>query len=352
MKLLEINHLLTTPYHPMCNGLVENFNGILKQMLRKLCSEQPKTWNKYLDPLLFAYREVPQESTGFSPFELLYGRTVRGPLQLLKELWTENIDGEIRNVYEYVINLKDKLESTMNIAKDNLEKSQNRQKYYYDRRSKENKIGVGDQVLVLLPTNNNKLTMQWKGPFAVIDKPYKNDFKIQMKKKTRTFHANMLKKYIERESEKQQARVSSIIEYDENCLNHEEMVKELETREFTESTKEDFDINPSLSQDQTAELKNTLNEYSSVFKRKPGLAAVEDHKIILTTNKPITSKAYPCSAFPLEICIEEGTQRNGIGRYHQEIKLTLCITCGTCEEERLFVKIMPGLQKTEQSNYI
>ena len=88
--------------------------------------------------------------------------------------------------------------------------------------------------------------MQWKGPYAVIDKPYKNDFKIQMKKKTRNFHANMLKKYIERESEKQQACVSSIIEYDEDCLNHEEMVKELEPRESTESTKEDFDINPSL----------------------------------------------------------------------------------------------------------
>ena len=39
MKLLEINHLITTPYHPMCNGLVENFNGTLKQMLRRLCAE-------------------------------------------------------------------------------------------------------------------------------------------------------------------------------------------------------------------------------------------------------------------------------------------------------------------------
>ena len=82
----------------------------------------------------------------------------------------------------------------MNIAKDNLEKSQNRHKYYYDPRSKKNKIGVGDQVLILLPTNNNKLTMQWKRPYVVIDKPYKNDYTIQMKKKTRTFHANMLKK--------------------------------------------------------------------------------------------------------------------------------------------------------------
>ena len=129
------------------------------------------------------------------------------------------------------------------------------------------------------------------------------------------------------------------------------MVKELEPRESTESTKEDFDINPSLSQDQTAELKNALNEYSSVFKRKPGLAEVEDHKIILTTDKPIASKPYPVPS-PLERCFDEGTKRNGRRRYHQKIKLTLCITSGTCEEERLFVKIMPRLQKTEQSYYI
>ena len=167
MKLLEINHLITTPYHPMCNGLVENINGVLKQMLRKLCTEQPKSWNKLIDPLLFAYREVPQESTGFSPFELLYGRTVRGPLQLLKELWTENIDQDTRNTYEYVINLKDKLESTMEFVKKNLEKAQNRHKFYYDRRSKESKIEFGDKVLILLPTNINKLIMKWKGPYTV-----------------------------------------------------------------------------------------------------------------------------------------------------------------------------------------
>ena len=122
-------------------------------MLRKLCTEQPKSWNKLIDPLLFAYREVPQESTGFSPFELLYGRTIRGPLQLLKELWTENIDQDTRNTYEYVINLKDKLESTMEFIKKNLEEAQNRHKFYYDRRSKESKIEIGDKVLIMLPTS-------------------------------------------------------------------------------------------------------------------------------------------------------------------------------------------------------
>ena len=73
----------------MCNGLTEKFNGTMKYMLKRLGSEQPRQWHRYINPLLFAYREVPQESTGFSPFELLYGRAVRGPMAILKQLWTK-----------------------------------------------------------------------------------------------------------------------------------------------------------------------------------------------------------------------------------------------------------------------
>ena len=83
-RLLSIKQLTTTPYHPMCNGLMVKFNGTMKSMLKRLYSEQPRQWHRYINPLLFAYGEVPQESTGFSPFELLYGRTVRGPMFMLK----------------------------------------------------------------------------------------------------------------------------------------------------------------------------------------------------------------------------------------------------------------------------
>ena len=76
MHIMKIKHLMCSPYHPMCNGLVESFNGTLKRMLYKLCAENPSEWHKMIDPLLFAYREVPNESTGFSSFELIYGRKV------------------------------------------------------------------------------------------------------------------------------------------------------------------------------------------------------------------------------------------------------------------------------------
>ena len=91
-RLLSINRLTTTPYHPICNGLVKRFNRTLKKMVRRLCSEQPRQWHRFINPLLFVYREAPLETTGFSPFKLLCGRTVRGLVQILKKLWTKETD--------------------------------------------------------------------------------------------------------------------------------------------------------------------------------------------------------------------------------------------------------------------
>ena len=54
-------------------------------MLKKHCLESSKDWDENIDWLLFAIRECPQESTGYSPFALLFGRNVRGPLKMLKE---------------------------------------------------------------------------------------------------------------------------------------------------------------------------------------------------------------------------------------------------------------------------
>ncbi|XP_041840373.1 uncharacterized protein LOC121639280 [Melanotaenia boesemani] len=77
-KLLGIRGMRTTPYHPQTDGLTERFNQTLKQMLRKFVDDTGSDWDQWLPYLLFAYREVPQASTGFSPFELLYGHEVRG----------------------------------------------------------------------------------------------------------------------------------------------------------------------------------------------------------------------------------------------------------------------------------
>ena len=54
-------------------------------MLKKVLVGESHSWDQMVPYVLFAYKEVPQESTGFSHFELIYSRDVRGPLDVLKE---------------------------------------------------------------------------------------------------------------------------------------------------------------------------------------------------------------------------------------------------------------------------
>ena len=192
-RLLSLQQLTTTSYHPICNGLVERFHATMKQMLRRMCAERPKDWDKYLPALLFAIREVPQESLGFSPFELLYGRSVRGPMAILRELWSGEVnDEQVRSTYQCVIELRERLEETCQLARDNLEKVQFKQKTYYDKRARLRKFDVGDKVLLLLPTDSNKLLLQWKGPYEVVEIVNRMDYRVDVDGVVGTYHANML----------------------------------------------------------------------------------------------------------------------------------------------------------------
>ena len=140
------------------------FSGEVQRyiMLKKVSSEKPRDWDRYIAPLLFAYRGVKQESLGFSPFELLYDRSVRGPMEILRELWTkENMEGEIKTTYEYVLDLRNRIADTCELARTELAKAQERQRNYYNKRAVNRELKVGGRVLVLRSNDNNKLLMHW-----------------------------------------------------------------------------------------------------------------------------------------------------------------------------------------------
>eukprot|EP00731_Ephydatia_muelleri_P004432 Em0002g608a len=99
-------------------------------MLRRTVTEEGKDWDRLLPYLLFAYREVPQASTGFSPFELLYGRAVRGPLDVIKATWKAD-ERSNESVVSYVLCIQDRLTKMAELVKDNLEKAQETQKKCY-----------------------------------------------------------------------------------------------------------------------------------------------------------------------------------------------------------------------------
>lgn len=79
-----IKHLKSTAYHPETNCLVKRFNGILLKMFKVYVAENPNNWDEKLQPLLYAYWDVPQESPCSRQF---FFRRVRGPLDLLSQNW-------------------------------------------------------------------------------------------------------------------------------------------------------------------------------------------------------------------------------------------------------------------------
>ena len=72
-QLLHIYPIRTTPCHPQTDGLAERFNNTLKSMLKRVPLEEGRDWDTLLPYILFAYREVLQAATGFSPFEVVFG---------------------------------------------------------------------------------------------------------------------------------------------------------------------------------------------------------------------------------------------------------------------------------------
>ena len=80
-SMLHIHGIRTTPYHPQMDGLVERFNQTLKAMLRKTAVQERKDWDHLIPYVLFAYREVPQSSTGSHHLNSCM-------VQRLEDLWT------------------------------------------------------------------------------------------------------------------------------------------------------------------------------------------------------------------------------------------------------------------------
>ncbi len=288
-QLLGIKRVRTTPYHPQTDGLVERFNQTLKSMLNKFVSETGKDWDKWLPYLLFAYREVPQASTGFSPFELLFAHQVRGPLDVLKDSWEANDKLRKQNILSYILKMSERLQRVTTMAQENLQQSQLKQKAWYDKKARARTFQPGEQVLLLLPTSDNKLLAKWQGPFQVKRKVGSVTYEIEIPSRQQPLqilHVNMLKKWHERAS---QPEPTANVETE---LLVRAVQEEDEVEEQYLPVHQDYcslDLQP-LNMEQRGQLLEIITH--QLFLETPGKTDLVQHHIYLKDRKPIHQHAY------------------------------------------------------------
>lgn len=198
LKSLAISHRYSSAYHPESQGALERFHQTLKSMLRKYCMDVGKDWDDGVPLVLFAVRETIQESLGFSPAELVFGHTVRGPLKVLKEKMLNTEASPKSNVLDFVCRFRERLHKACSLAKESLAVAQTNMKKNFDKKACVRSFQPGDEVLVLLPLPGSALSARFSGPYPVLKKVSETDYVVgtpDRKRQTRVCHVNMLKAY-------------------------------------------------------------------------------------------------------------------------------------------------------------
>jgi len=205
-KVLNIDKVRTTVYHPQCNGSSERYNRSLLSMLGTLEPEKKADWKKYLPSLVYAFNATKHESTGFSPFELMFGRKAKLPIDSVFNL-DQADSNNIPLSTDYAKQLKASMDATRQIADRTAQKARTKQKFYFDKKAKASNINIGDFVLVkiLAFSGPHKLADKFEEHvYEVIDQPNKDIPVFDVKNpdgQVKRLHRNHLLPYKEQDIE-------------------------------------------------------------------------------------------------------------------------------------------------------
>nr|XP_046254367.1 uncharacterized protein LOC124064187 [Scatophagus argus] len=142
-RLYEVTKSRTTPYHPAGNGQCERFNRTLHDQLRTLPASRKHDWVSCLPQVLFCYNTTPHQSTGESPYFLMFGREPRLPVDFLLGRVQDPEPGEVRDwVAEHQARLKVAFEN----ARERLLAAAGRRKEQHDWHVRVNPLQVGQLV--------------------------------------------------------------------------------------------------------------------------------------------------------------------------------------------------------------
>ena len=201
-KIAGVEKSRTTPYHPMGNGQVERFNQTLLQMLGTLQENQKSDWKAHVPTLVHAYNATFHDSTGFSPYFLMFGRHPRLAIDAFLGLNSDSLNSTSQT--EYIRKLRDCLSFAYQKAREVFKKAGSRHKLNYDLRARSSVLRIGDRVLVKNAgiRGRCKLADRWeKNPYIVIDQPNDDIPVYRVKRegarsKTRVLHRNFLLPFI------------------------------------------------------------------------------------------------------------------------------------------------------------
>ena len=197
LKNLNITQKFSSITHPESQGCIERFHQTLKSVMKKYCCERDNEWDLAMPLLLFAIRSGIQESLGYSPFQVVFGHEVKGPLELIRDsIVSDRLDEDLDS---YVQKIHRQLKTTQEFAKKNLDNSQFRMKERFDGKARDRQIDAGDEVLVYFRNTCNPWVSKFSGPYKVLEKLGNLNYLIHTtdrKKKKQILHINMLKKYV------------------------------------------------------------------------------------------------------------------------------------------------------------
>ena len=171
-KLFNIEHRRTSAYHPQTDGLCERFNKTLKSLLRMTVNSDKDNWDELLPSALLAYRICKQDTTGYSPFELLYGRDPRIGLDIQEGGEDEvRLRKPISGPAQYIAELKERHLNFREKVANRIERVQEKQRRNYDKTFKTEKSMSFNEGDIVLYKNfrASGLDEKYHGPFKVIN---------------------------------------------------------------------------------------------------------------------------------------------------------------------------------------
>ena len=135
----------TTPYHPESDGLVGRFNRTLLMILAMFAGERKDDWDDLLPPVMMAYRSSVHESTGFSPYRLMFGEECTLPMDIGLPRQQPDLVEDV--TAPYAVWVKDSLEVAFDQVRRHSGQAVQRQKRLCDQRAVRRLFTIGNWVM-------------------------------------------------------------------------------------------------------------------------------------------------------------------------------------------------------------